>query len=153
MFPASCIFMKTRFCQPNCPRYVWSVTEGGTVVADDAVIMILRKKRDPPNQFAINRCTCTLCKINMFYFNRPLFTPDLIDNEFQRLICARYKNWLISLADPGGGRTRRAPPPPNGRGPMIYYAQNANFSQFFLRSPRLRIILSILLIEIWPKIR
>jgi len=95
VFPASCIFMKTRFGQPNCPRYVWSVTEGRTVVADDAVIMILRKKRDPPNQFAINRCTCTLCKINMFYFNRPLFTPDLIDNEFERLICARYKNWYI----------------------------------------------------------
>ena len=32
------------------------------------------------------------------------------------------------LADPGGA-------PPNGRGPMIFYGQNANFSHFFLRSP------------------
>jgi len=32
----------------------------------------------------------------------------------------------MPLADPGGGRTRRAPPP-NGRGLMIFYAQNANF--------------------------
>jgi len=32
------------------------------------------------------------------------------------------------LADPGGGaHTRRAP----GRGPMIFHAQNANFSHFF----------------------
>ena len=42
---------------------------------------------------------------------------------------------LLSLADPGGG-AHPAPPPPNGRGPMIFYAQNAIFSQFFLaRSP------------------
>jgi len=54
-----------------------------------------------------------------------------------------------TLADPGW-RTRR---PPNGRGPMIFYAQYANFSQFFLRSLRSRIILSILLIVIWSKTR
>jgi len=34
-----------------------------------------------------------------------------------------------ALADPGG-RTRRAPPP-NGRGPMDFYAQNAIFLIFF----------------------
>ena len=34
---------------------------------------------------------------------------------------------LWTLAEPGG-RTRR--PPPNDRGPMIFYAQNANFSHF-----------------------
>jgi len=34
--PASCTFMKTRFCKSNCPLYVWSVTEESTVVADDA---------------------------------------------------------------------------------------------------------------------
>ena len=41
------------------------------------------------------------------------------------------RNWFgpISLADPGGGAPG-APPPPNGRGPMIFYVQNANFSQF-----------------------
>ena len=33
---ASCIFMKIRFCQSNWQRYVWSVTEESTVVADDA---------------------------------------------------------------------------------------------------------------------
>jgi len=37
---------------------------------------------------------------------------------------------LWTLAEPGG-RTRRAPPP-NDRGPMICYAQNANFSNFFV---------------------
>ena len=39
-------------------------------------------------------------------------------------------------------------PPPNVRGPMFFYSQNANFSQYFLRS---LLILSIILIEIWPK--
>jgi len=58
---------------------------------------------------------------------------------------------LSTPADPGG-RTRRARPP-NGRGPMIFYAQNANFSQFFRRSLRSRLILSIIIIEIWPKTR
>jgi len=33
--PASCIFVKTGFCQSNWPRYVWSVAEESTVVADD----------------------------------------------------------------------------------------------------------------------
>jgi len=33
----------------------------------------------------------------------------------------------------------------------FFYAQNANFSQFFLRLLRSRLILSIILIEIWPK--
>ena len=35
-----------------------------------------------------------------------------------------------SLADPGGG-AHPARAPPNGRGPMIFDAQNAKFSQFF----------------------
>ena len=47
-----------------------------------------------------------------------------------------------SLADPVGAHPARAPPP-NGRGPMIFYAQNANFSQFFRRSLRSRFILSM----------
>ena len=34
----------------------------------------------------------------------------------------------MSLADPGGGA--HPAPPPNGRGPMIFYAQNAKLSQF-----------------------
>jgi len=34
--PVSCIFMKTRFCQWNCLRYVWGVTGERTVGADDA---------------------------------------------------------------------------------------------------------------------
>jgi len=34
--PASCIFMKMIFCQSSCPRYVWSVMEESTVVADDS---------------------------------------------------------------------------------------------------------------------
>jgi len=51
----------------------------------------------------------------------------------------------ITSGSRGGGRT------PNGRGPMIFYVQNANFSQFVLRSLRSSFILSIILIEIWPK--
>jgi len=38
------------------------------------------------------------------------------------------KGYLLTLADPGGAPGAR---PPNGRGPMIFYAQNAEFSQFF----------------------
>jgi len=34
-----------------------------------------------------------------------------------------------SLADPGGGTP--GAPPPNGRGPTIFYAQNANFLNIF----------------------
>ena len=42
---------------------------------------------------------------------------------------------LRALADPGGAHPARAPP--NGRGPMIFYAPNAIFSHFFLaRSAR-----------------
>jgi len=36
---------------------------------------------------------------------------------------------LYTLADPGGAHPARAPP--NGRGPMIFYAQNAIFLSFF----------------------
>ena len=35
--------------------------------------------------------------------------------------------------------------PPNGRGPMIFYAQNAILSQYFHRSLRSRFILNIIL--------
>jgi len=51
-----------------------------------------------------------------------------------------------ALADPGGAHPARAPP--NGRGPMIFNAQKAYFSHFFLRS---RLILNIILKEIGPK--
>ena len=43
-----CCVMKTRFCQSNCPRYVCSVTEESTVVADDGhhvfMFNLLRQK-------------------------------------------------------------------------------------------------------------
>jgi len=35
--PTSYIFMKTRFCQSNCPQYVWSITEKSTVVDDNDI--------------------------------------------------------------------------------------------------------------------
>ena len=60
------------------------------------------------------------------------------------------KKFHFTLADPGGG-AHPAPPPPNGRGPRIFYAQNAKFSQINFRSLRSRYILSIFLIEIGPK--
>ena len=47
----------------------------------------------------------------------------------------------FTLADPGGR-------PPNSRGPMILYAQNANFSHFFRRSLRSLFIVSLILIAI-----
>ena len=37
-----------------------------------------------------------------------------------------YKSGMEPLADPGGGAPGA---PPNGRGPMIVYAQNAKFSK------------------------
>ena len=45
------------------------------------------------------------------------------------------------LADPGERL-------PNGRGPLIFLCPKRYFSQFFLRS---RLILNIILIEIWLK--
>ena len=36
---------------------------------------------------------------------------------------------LWTLAEPRGAP---GAPPPNDRGPMIFYAQNANFSHFFV---------------------
>jgi len=40
--------------------------------------------------------------------------------------------WLVNaLAGPGGGAHPAPHPRPNGRGPMICYVQNANFSHFF----------------------
>jgi len=39
-------------------------------------------------------------------------------------------NATFALADPWGAHPARAPP--NGRGPMFFYAQNANFAHFFL---------------------
>jgi len=54
-----------------------------------------------------------------------------------------YKH--VPLADPGRGEPGA---PPNGRGPMIFYDRNANFSQFRLRS---LLILNIISIEIWQK--
>jgi len=46
--------------------------------------------------------------------------------------------WFISLADPGADL-------------WLVLCPKRYFSQIFIRSPRSRLILSILLIEIWPK--
>jgi len=53
------------------------------------------------------------------------------------------------LAGPGG-RTRRDPPPLTAADLWFFKAQNANFSQFFLRLLCSWLILSIILIEILP---
>jgi len=51
------------------------------------------------------------------------------------------KHWQVQ----GLGAHPAPPPTPHtGRGPMIFYAQNANFSLFFSN-------VSLILIEIWPK--
>ena len=54
---------------------------------------------------------------------------------------------VTTLADPGGG-AHPARAPPNGRGPMIFLCPKRYFFSFF---PRSRFILSVILIEIWPK--
>ena len=69
----------------------------------------------------------------------------LIKSEFQKLWTQKKKT--KPLTDPGGERTRRAPP--NG----FIMPNSASFSQKFLQSLRSQLILSIILIEIWPKTR
>jgi len=49
-----------------------------------------------------------------------------IDLTTSKVICSIVSNYLAQ-ADPGGG-AHLARAPPNGRGPMIFYALNANFS-------------------------
>ena len=93
---------------------------------------------------------CRLCTIQQkafsLFYNYYKTDKKIIHGKHSRTLISPY----ISLADPGGG-AHPARAPPNGRGPKIFYAQNANFSQIFLRSLRSRLILSILVIEIWPK--
>ena len=57
---------------------------------------------------------------------------------------------LVALADPGGVAPG-ARPPLTAADLWFFYAQNANFSQFFRRSLPSRLIFSLILIEIWPK--
>ena len=44
----------------------------------------------------------------------------------------RLKKVVICTSGSRGGGAHPARAPPNGRGPMIFYVQNANFSKFFL---------------------
>ena len=67
--PASCIFMKTIFCQSNCPRYVWSVMEDSTGVADNFethVFIKYLKKRDQTyslnNRSYLHYAHCGFCR-------------------------------------------------------------------------------------------
>ena len=55
-----------------------------------------------------------------------------------------------SLADPGGG-AHPSRPPLTAADLWFFYAQNAIFSHFFLRSLCSQLILSLILIEIWPQ--
>jgi len=67
--------------------------------------------------------------------------------EFYLNLCS----YIMYSTSGSRGGAPGAPPPPNGRVPMIFYAQNAKFSQIFFRSLRSRSIISIILIEIGPK--
>jgi len=67
---------------------------------------------------------------------------------FSRLSDSHDNYLTVSLADPGGGAHPARAPPPNGRGPMIFYAQNPKFYQFFRRSLRSRLNLCLILIDI-----
>ena len=59
----------------------------------------------------------------------------------------------MALADPGGAHPARAPPHLTAADLWFFYAQNAKISQFFLRSLRSRVILELILLEIWQKTR
>ena len=54
-----------------------------------------------------------------------------LHTQLRLLKTVNTKSILLSLAGPGGGVGAPGAPPPNGRGPMIFYAQNAFFSQLF----------------------
>ena len=54
----------------------------------------------------------------------------------------------ITLADPGGGRTRPPRLLQNGRGPMIFNAQNAQFPEVFFT---LNSFLYQVYTQTWPK--
>ena len=71
-----------------------------------------------------------------FTKNTEQFCEESLKSD--KAIVRKSSDTTYALADPGGG----------GADPWFFYAQNANFSQFFFRS---RLILSIILIEIWPK--
>jgi len=75
----------------------------------------------------------------------------LITPSFPTKILGRQVREGKALADPGEGAPGLRPP--NGRGPMFFYAQQAYFSQICPCWLRSRLILSIILIEIWPKTR
>ena len=70
-------------------------------------------------------------------------------NLRQEITCDGVSVVSFTSGSRGGAHPARAPT--NGRGPMIFYAQNANFSHFFPCSLRSRFILSLVLIDIWPK--
>ena len=55
--------------------------------------------------------------------------PERDSTSFMYTVLFFYIVTTNSLADPGGAYLARAPP--NGRGPMIFYAQNTKFSPFF----------------------
>ena len=101
--------------------------------------------------FVVKRYAVREAKIGQYAVRNGGGGVTLNNNKFNTLIIsAQSRILLLTLADPGGGAPG-ARPPPNGRGPMIFYAQNAIFSQFFRRSLRSRFFLSLILIEIWPK--
>ena len=63
--------------------------------------------------------------------------------HFEELIVSRGKQAQAGPGAPGAGPgAPGAPPPPNGCGPIFFYAQNAILCHFFLRS---RLFLSIIL--------
>ena len=64
-----------------------------------------------------------------------------------------YQEYRFHLITSGSRGAHPARPPPLLPRTYVLYAQNAIFSQIFLRSLRSRFILSIILIEIWPKTR
>jgi len=88
-----------------------------------------------------------LCKVPSC-FSREI-PCQLRSQKLAQIVDGQRTLVVNALADPGGAHPARAPP--NGRGPMIFYAQNANFPKNFRRSLRSRLTLSVILIEIWPK--
>ena len=81
----------------------------------------------------------------IFVFSLIKIIPGLLQRT---VLCPMLQ--MYSTSGSRGERTRRDPPP-NGRGPMICVCPKRYFSHLFLCSLRSRLILTIILIEIWPQ--
>jgi len=94
-------------------------------------------------------CPIISIKLNNFETTDGLFGKFVIGDVIFIILLTLL---MVTTSGSRGGRTRRAPPL-TAADLWFFYAQNAIFSQFFLRSLPSRLILSISTMKIWPKTR